>query len=79
MAIDINAPSAKEVELTHKNADTDGKPTAGHHTLGPGPFQASPGNHTHDGGTSAELLELAGPEGPIGPNPIAAAEKGGKP
>jgi hypothetical protein len=56
MATDTSAPSAKEVEKAHRNADTDGKPTAAHHTLGPGTFQSSPGNHTHDGAQSALVL-----------------------
>lgn len=33
---------------THQNADTDGSLTAIHHTLGRLPFQAAPGDHTHD-------------------------------
>lgn len=33
---------------THQNADTDSAPTAIHHTLGSGPNQAAPGDHTHD-------------------------------
>lgn len=46
---------AKEVREFHLRADTDGSPKAIHHTLGPGPNQAAPGNHTHDGGQSATL------------------------
>ena len=42
----------------HKE-DKDGGPYAQHHTLGSAPNQASPGNHTHDGGSSVEL-ELGG-------------------
>jgi hypothetical protein len=45
----------REVERIHQAADTDGSPKAAHHTLGPFPNQASPGNHTHDGGSSAIL------------------------
>lgn len=33
---------------THQNADTDSSSSAIHHTLGYGPGQAAPGNHTHD-------------------------------
>ena len=33
---------------THESADTDDSTTAIHHTLGNGPFQAAPGDHTHD-------------------------------
>lgn len=38
---------------THQDADTNTGVNAIHHTLGTGPFQAAPGNHTHDydGGT----------------------------
>ena len=50
-------PSAKEVDDFHTNADTDQRSESLHHTLGPGPSQASPGNHTHDGGTSSPLWE----------------------
>lgn len=52
---DPRFPSAKEVELFHTNSDKDGSPTSLHHTLGNGPNQAAPGDHTHDGGTSKEL------------------------
>ncbi len=34
---------------THQNADTDSSASAIHHTLGKGQYQASPGNHNHDG------------------------------
>ena len=37
------------------NSDRDAGPTAQHHTLGLGPSQASPGNHTHDGRNSKRL------------------------
>lgn len=50
-------PTAKEVNEFHEKSDKDGGPKAQHHTLGPAPAQASPGNHTHDGGTSVALLE----------------------
>jgi hypothetical protein len=67
-----NKPSAKEVTTFHDNADTDGSTKALHHTLGPASNQASPGNHTHDGGASATLDNYApvgatGPAGPAGP------------
>lgn len=48
--------SPKEVEVIHRNADTDGRREALHHTLGPSPTQASPGDHKHDGSSSAKLL-----------------------
>ncbi len=46
---------AEEVNLFHLNSDRDAGPTAQHHTLGIGPSQASPGNHTHDGRNSKRL------------------------
>ena len=51
--IDTNqhGPKLKQAN-THQDADTDSSPTAIHHTLGPGPNQAAPGNHTH---TVAEI------------------------
>jgi hypothetical protein len=51
-------PSPKEVLDFHTHSDRDGSPKAEHHTLGSGPNQAAPGNHTHDGGTSAVLFPL---------------------
>lgn len=53
-------PPAKDVEDFHSHADRDGSPKALHHTLGPNPNQASPGNHSHDGGNSTKLSPLAG-------------------
>ena len=52
----------------HNPEDCDGGPYAGHHTLGYGPNQASPGNHSHDGGASVPILgmDIPGPAGPIG-------------
>lgn len=48
-------PTAEEVERQHTNADTNARKEALHHTLGPGEFQASPGNHNHRGGDSTSL------------------------
>ena len=50
-------PTAQAVEDFHTNSDVDARAEAQHHTLGPGPNQASPGDHTHDGGDSAFILE----------------------
>ena len=50
-------PTAKEVNEFHENSDKDGGTKAQHHTLGAAAYQASPGNHTHDGGSSVSLLE----------------------
>jgi len=49
--------TTEEVEKFHTNSDLDLRAEAQHHSLGPGPTQASPGNHTHDGGTSPLLLD----------------------
>jgi hypothetical protein len=49
-------PSAQAVEDFHENSDLDSRTEAQHHTLGAGPGQASPGDHTHDGGDSELLL-----------------------
>jgi hypothetical protein len=50
-------PPAQAVEDFHTNSDLDARAESQHHTLGPSPTQASPGNHKHDGGDSALLLE----------------------
>ena len=50
-------PSSKEVLAFHLKADTDGDEGSTHHTLGSNKGQASPGDHTHDGGSSKLLLE----------------------
>lgn len=46
-----------QVEELHKNADTDVRKEAIHHTLGPRPSQAAGGDHKHDGSDSSLLLE----------------------
>jgi hypothetical protein len=55
-ALAAQRPSAEEVDTFHTNSDLDIRAESLHHSLGPLPTQASPGNHTHDGGTSAALL-----------------------
>lgn len=50
-------PDAQTVSDFHTNADTDVRKESIHHTLGPSPQQASPGDHRHDGGNSTLLLE----------------------
>ncbi len=52
----INVFDPRVVAQIHKNADTDVNKTSIHHTLGPDANQAAPGNHTHDGSTSPQLL-----------------------
>lgn len=59
-------PSPDIVDDFHTNSDLDSRTQAQHHTLGASPTQASPGDHTHDGGTSALLLggiQLTGSKG----------------
>jgi hypothetical protein len=53
---DDQNPSADEVMNFHTNSDLDTRPESQHHTLGANPAQASPGDHSHDGGTSPLLL-----------------------
>jgi hypothetical protein len=49
------SPSPEEVSVFHLNSDRDSSALAQHHTLGLGPYQASPGNHNHDGKNSARI------------------------
>lgn len=49
-------PSSDQVKKFHEKADSDASPKAIHHTLGPGHNQASPGDHSHDGGNSTQLF-----------------------
>lgn len=48
----------KDVTDFHKYSDIDGTSISQHHTLGPGANQASPGNHSHDGGASQALVGI---------------------
>lgn len=50
------APSGKEVQWFHREADTDGSELSIHHTLGNEQNQAAKGNHTHDGRNGKRLL-----------------------
>lgn len=50
-------PTTEEVERFHTNSDVDLRAESQHHTLGSSPSQASPGDHNHDGGNSALILE----------------------
>ncbi len=56
--------SAGEVNDFHANSDVDKSTLAQHHTLGPQPNQASPGDHNHDGRNSRklDLKDLKGTE-----------------
>jgi hypothetical protein len=49
-------PDSQAVDDFHTNSDLDTRKESQHHTLGPSPTQASPGDHTHDGGDSPLLL-----------------------
>ena len=51
------SPPADIVASFHKNAAIDSRAEDIHHTVGPEPSQASPGNHTHNGSDGALLLE----------------------
>lgn len=50
-------PPAQVVDDFHTYSDVDARAEAQHHTLGANPTQASPGDHTHDGGDSKLILE----------------------
>jgi hypothetical protein len=51
----LNSPSAEEVNQAHQNSDVDKSRLSQHHTLGTSATQASPGNHNHDGISSAQI------------------------
>jgi hypothetical protein len=46
----VNSNQSAESIKLHNRDDVDSGSGAHHHTLGPGPNQAAPGNHTHSGG-----------------------------
>lgn len=48
--------NARDVFMIHRQSDKDTRSDAIHHTLGSRTQQASPGDHTHDGGTSPQLI-----------------------
>lgn len=49
-------PSAHDVDIAHRNSDLNKRSESQHHTLGRYSYQASPGNHNHDGTTSSALF-----------------------
>ena len=58
MAENVNeGEQAKAVAEFHQYDDVDTTSSAHHHTLGANPNQASPGDHRHDGSTSALLFD----------------------
>lgn len=50
-------PPYQAVQQFHTNADANADTNALHHTLGSQAAQASPGDHTHDGGLSNPLFQ----------------------
>jgi hypothetical protein len=50
-------PAPQIVDDFHTNSDVDSRSEAQHHTLGPLPTQAASGDHNHDGGNSALILQ----------------------
>lgn len=54
---DSPALTAEQVEELHRNSDLDTRSEAQHHSLGPAPTQAAPGDHRHRGGDSLPLLD----------------------
>ena len=52
----FTVPLCSLTTLVHNPEDKDGSVYATHHTLGSNANQASPGDHTHDGGTSVKPL-----------------------
>jgi len=50
-------PDAQAVQDFHTNSDVDVTKESQHHSLGPLPTQAAPGDHTHNGADSPRLLE----------------------
>jgi hypothetical protein len=48
-------PGFEEVNDFHTNSDVDDRLESQHHTLGIAPYQASPGDHIHDGKSSRKI------------------------
>lgn len=48
-------PGFEEVNDFHTNSDVDDRLESQHHTLGVAPYQASPGDHIHDGKSSRRI------------------------
>lgn len=51
------SPSAEVVQQFHENSDLDKSRESQHHSLGLGPYNASPGDHNHTGGNSVPLFD----------------------
>lgn len=54
-----NNLTGTEVNQLHRNSDRDSSKEAQHHTLGPLPYQSSPGDHSHDGRSSKILAAVS--------------------
>ena len=67
------SPDSREVDNFHINSDKDRDRNAGHHSLGPGYNQSSPGSHKHDGTDSYQLLEGVTISGAKGGNTALAS------
>lgn len=48
-------PNPDQVNEFHRYDDVDNAPESHHHTLGPEPIQAAPGDHNHDGRNSKTI------------------------
>lgn len=71
------APDGKTVAWFHRESDVDQGEFSMHHTLGQGAYQASPGNHNHDGRNSPYLSQEAfGPGGGGGEGIVAFVPTG---
>lgn len=69
------APSPSEVNDFHENSDVDRSSKAQHHTLGSLGTQSSPGDHSHDGGSS-KVLDINDLPDPLSGTTISGAKTG---
>jgi hypothetical protein len=68
-------PDPKEVNDFHEGSDVDRSTRAQHHTLGSLGSQASPGDHSHDGGSS-KVLDVNDLPPPLSGTTISGAKTG---
>ena len=66
-------PTIDNSLIVHVYSDLDSATQAQHHTLGPGPSQAAPGSHNHDGRTSRKLYNAITVTGSRGGNAAVAS------
>lgn len=69
-------PPSAIVNQLHRNSDKDAQTQAIHHTLGAKRSQASPGDHTHDGGDSIGLADGVVLSGALTLSPTTASVAG---